>query len=864
MSDFELSSKKKTATNEQLKHGFSIIIANYNYEAHVLQAVQSGLNQDYPHDRFEVIVVDDGSTDNSRQVIADIAAKNDKLRVITQANLGQAAAFYAGVSVAKYEWICFLDSDDFYKPEKLSVLNTFIDKQQGECDFICHNVDAVDEATGVSHDWFLRQKISTDHLSVDNAQGGYPFANPCGQVYRKSLLYKIAPWINLTEWQRGADNPIAWASLFINGRVCYLKQSLAIYRIHANNFFLASTPSGLVPKVNWLERWPKLLSFLNYLHQGMASGYIGNENREELLVRLEQFFKYWEKKFSIKPNLPYVSFITTCKNRLDHLKQTLPRMVKQSNAEVIVVDYGCTQGTRKWVRENYPQVRVVAVDDDSGWNISRARNLGAAEAKADWLCFIDADIMLENDLSAWLFGNAALNHFYIAGPVICNSQKGTSICSKDNFYTVEGYDEAFVGWMPEDGEFYARLNAAGFTQATFPSDFISTIHHGDEARQLGLPGYVNSTAQGMRVGMVYQILKDDIKKITGTAPDLNVRKLLLKNLISWTTKYESSGLIEDSRFVIKCNNGLGLYEKYNLDRQLVYSLHRPKHIFKSQVLEFQQKQAETAKSKIDLHEQVPTRIIPAQNAHKIAMFHIGRSGSSVLADMLNQHPKIQWDGEIYEAETQKIQKRLGYFRYGASDCHYDPIGLLKERFATAKDYSYGFEVKFNQLEHCGVSLEDYLDALTQMDVGKIIVLRRNNIFRKIVSSLIAEVTNVWHVAAGKKAPKKTIKINPHLLTVERKTGSLIGLIDHYAQNLKALDKLLSNVDVLQLSYEEDIEANPLIGYSKVAKYLSLENFKPSIRLSKTNPYKLFEVVENIDEIRIYLKNTDYAWMLDGD
>jgi len=48
------------------------------------------------------------------------------------------------------------------------------------------------------------------------------------------------------------------------------------------------------------------------------------------------------------------------------------------------------------------------------------------------------------------------------------------------------------------------------------------------------------------------------------------------------------------------------------------------------------------------------------HALRVAMFHIGRSGSSVLADMLNQYPNVHWDGEIYETVTKAITQRLGY------------------------------------------------------------------------------------------------------------------------------------------------------------------------------------------------------------
>ncbi len=843
---------------------FSIIIVNYNYEDHITQAIQSCIEQNYPIDSFEIIVVDDGSTDNSRAVIAETASKYQNLRVIHQNNLGQAAAFYAGVNSANNDWICLLDSDDYFKTEKLSVLNQYIRTLADNCDFICHDVDAVDEVAGIVQSWFDRQNIKTDSLSVNDAKGGYPYANPCGQVYRKTLLQKIAPWINPAEWMRGADNPLVWGAMFVSGRVHYLHQSLAVYRSHSNNFFLASTPNGLVPKVNWLERWPKLLSYLRYLNQAAASSYIVDGNRNNLLLRLEDFYQTWEQRLRFKPDVPMLSLITTCKNRLHHLKQTLPLMVKQPNAEVIVVDYGCTQGTRDWIKANYPQVKVVEVDDDSGWCLARARNLGAAEAKSDWLLFIDADVLLQGNLSAWVFENAKPDHFYRAGPLKSYSEMGTILCTKANYSAVGGYDEAYVGWAAEDGDFFAKLKDANFIASEYPSTLIKAIEHGDEERQLGKEGYVENTAQGMRVNMIYRLIKADIKKLTGSEPSLDNRKNLIKNLIAWTSEYQKSGLEKDSRFVMKLNAGLDLYQSTNLERQITYSLKRPKHIFYSQIQSLKKKSSAVLSVGSPSSLNVAAKASLVNPFHKIVMFHFGRSGSSVLADMLNQHPAIHWDNEIYEYQTKLIEKKLGYFKYGDAQCRYDPITVLRDRIKLHSDTHYGFEVKFNHLEHCDIEIADYLAEIDRMGIDKYITLERKNILRKIVSSLVAEKTNVWHVKDGKEGPKGKITICCDALKVERKEGSLLELLDHYTKHFNQLYALLekSDIEVLKLTYEDDIEADPGVGFNKAIAFFGLSPFRAKARLKKTNPYPLSSIVENIDEVRAYLKNTPYAWMVE--
>lgn len=92
----------------------SVIIPTYNRGAWVAEAVDSVLAQ--THVSVEVIVVDDGSTDDTPAVLAGYG---DRIRVIRQANAGVSAARNAGMAAARGEWIGFLDSDDTWLPEKL-------------------------------------------------------------------------------------------------------------------------------------------------------------------------------------------------------------------------------------------------------------------------------------------------------------------------------------------------------------------------------------------------------------------------------------------------------------------------------------------------------------------------------------------------------------------------------------------------------------------------------------------------------------------------------------------------------------------------------------------------------------------------
>lgn len=102
------------ATTDSSSPGISVIIPAYNYAHYLPAAMDSVLQQDYPH--FELIIVDDGSTDNTPAVVA---AYGERVRYVHQKNAGLPAARNTGIRAARHEHVCFLDADDVLRPSVL-------------------------------------------------------------------------------------------------------------------------------------------------------------------------------------------------------------------------------------------------------------------------------------------------------------------------------------------------------------------------------------------------------------------------------------------------------------------------------------------------------------------------------------------------------------------------------------------------------------------------------------------------------------------------------------------------------------------------------------------------------------------------
>jgi glycosyltransferase involved in cell wall biosynthesis len=98
----------------------SVLMSNYNYGEFVGEAIESVLRQTYKN--FELIVCDDGSTDNSRVVVERYQSRDARIKLLLQDNGGQGAAIYRAYAESKGELIFLLDADDIYLPEKLAVV----------------------------------------------------------------------------------------------------------------------------------------------------------------------------------------------------------------------------------------------------------------------------------------------------------------------------------------------------------------------------------------------------------------------------------------------------------------------------------------------------------------------------------------------------------------------------------------------------------------------------------------------------------------------------------------------------------------------------------------------------------------------
>jgi glycosyltransferase involved in cell wall biosynthesis len=209
----------------------SIIINNFNYGRFLAEAIESALGQDYP--AVEVIVVDDGSTDDSAQVIAGY---DQRIRALFQANGGQAAALNSGFAASQGEIIFFLDADDRLRPTiaRQAVERFAACPAAGRVHFRLAQINGTGQPTGrlmpppgrplPSGD--LRQQV----LLFGDDLGWLPTS---GNAFRRETLRQIMP-VPAESYRSCADYYLLNLSALV-GEVASLDETGGDYRVHGAN-----------------------------------------------------------------------------------------------------------------------------------------------------------------------------------------------------------------------------------------------------------------------------------------------------------------------------------------------------------------------------------------------------------------------------------------------------------------------------------------------------------------------------------------------------------------------------------------------------------------------------------------------------
>ncbi len=226
----------------------SVIIPAYNSERYIRLAIESVLCQS--EQDFEIVVIDDGSTDGTLSIVKSLAEYDNRIRVITQPNSGKPSiARNAGIKNSSGDFVCFLDADDLYFPNKLEKqLKVF--QKYPHLNLVFHDVklftensskdqgsylvntnfiaNAKDYVTAAQDGIYLCKENFFNYMSVYSASLAIP-----NVMVRRSCLDAQAVWFP-EDTAIGEDVDL-WFRLALSNRLACIFECLSYYRRHDNN-----------------------------------------------------------------------------------------------------------------------------------------------------------------------------------------------------------------------------------------------------------------------------------------------------------------------------------------------------------------------------------------------------------------------------------------------------------------------------------------------------------------------------------------------------------------------------------------------------------------------------------------------------
>ncbi len=239
----------------------SIILPSYNTEKYIADAIESVLSQTY--NNWEMIIVDDGSTDNSIQIIDEYVRRDKRIRLIkSDKNCGLPSARNKAIKVAKGRYIAFLDSDDMWLPEKLEKQINFMKANRAVLTFTAYrkideNGNIISKVLNVPETVTYEQLLRTCVIGVLTA------------IYDTRILGKL--YMNLINQ---SEDYCLWLKILKMGHVAHgLNRCLALYRIRKkrmsrNKFIKAIYQWRIYRQREALSFFKSIYCMINYAYYG--------------------------------------------------------------------------------------------------------------------------------------------------------------------------------------------------------------------------------------------------------------------------------------------------------------------------------------------------------------------------------------------------------------------------------------------------------------------------------------------------------------------------------------------------------------------------------------------------------------------
>ncbi|MBC7605029.1 MAG: glycosyltransferase family 2 protein [Ramlibacter sp.] len=251
----------------------SVIVTCFNYERFIVEALESALAQSHPP--FEIIVMNDGSTDRSAELVQEHFGSEARVKLVTTPNQGQLAAFYEGLEHATGEVVALLDADDRWSSGYLQRVVQCLAKNP-TVDFVMTNLQFFGSRQGRWREpaGDIDHGITSAFMSLTDSTPHWLGVATSGLALRRRHMEALRmPAEFFPAWRTCADVCLIWGSSIVGGHKYFINDTLVDYRVHENNNWHAGGWSPVAGFKDQVRR-QRLLNFFREKAFGSARPHV--------------------------------------------------------------------------------------------------------------------------------------------------------------------------------------------------------------------------------------------------------------------------------------------------------------------------------------------------------------------------------------------------------------------------------------------------------------------------------------------------------------------------------------------------------------------------------------------------------------
>lgn len=374
-----------------MNYKVTIVIPVYNGSNFMKVAIDSAIAQTY--DNKEILVINDGSTDNGETEKIALSYGN-KIRYIKKENGGVATALNLAIKEMKGDYLSWLSHDDIYKPYKIEKQIETIKKLEDKTTILFSNVELIDEKGEI----FCTTNYSNLMTHEELCQGIYPVikgtVNGCSMLISKKCFDKVGLF---NENLKTSNDYEMWLRLFKEFKSYLIEEPLIQYRIHKNQDTTKSPYTLKEANKLWVD-------IINNLTVKEIEGW----GFEPFNVYMDLYFQMYYSKYNeaypvaykkakeiYDKSTPKVSIIMPCYNSEKYIEKAIQSVLEQTyrNFELIIIDDDSTDKTWEII-EQYAKkdFRVICTQkDENEKGISKSMNKGIEMARGKYITRMDSD-----------------------------------------------------------------------------------------------------------------------------------------------------------------------------------------------------------------------------------------------------------------------------------------------------------------------------------------------------------------------------------------------------------------------------------------------------------------------------------------